>query len=100
MGEKKELSLNIYQSYDGVFSGEYFEVWIKEAEKGHWQLFFVDNQEVETAYGPYTEDEVLYRIELAPFFVESIVFVFYLVESPDPDLHLLGVRLLKKIAAI
>ncbi len=98
MGDKKEVSLDIYNVYDAIIPLEYFEVYIQSAAEPLWKLFFVDKEGKETEFGPLTEKGLLDAISAAPFFFDEIVFVYYLVEHKDEELKELGVRLLKLIA--
>ncbi len=75
---------------------EYFEIYLRETANGYWLIYYA-NEHHETSYGPYSEQELLDRLQLAPFFFEEIVFVYHLVESDDQDLHQLGLRLLKSL---
>ena len=95
MKEKKSLFLESYFDFDALFPMEYFEIYLQETADGFWLIYYANNQG-ETAYGPYHEDELLERLTLAPFLFEEIVFIYHLIENRDSDLHDLGVRLLKK----
>ena len=94
--KKKQLFLDSYFDFDALFPMEYFEIYLRETADGFWLVYYANDQK-ETSYGPYPEEELLERLKLAPFFFEEIVFVYHLVESEDTDLHQLGVRLLKKL---
>lgn len=98
MGEKKEVSLDVYNVYDAIIPLEYFEVYIQSAEGGFWKLFYIDKDGNETEYGPLSEEEILKTVSEKPFYFDEIVFVYYLVEHKDEELKDLGVRLLKIIA--
>ncbi len=96
MSKKKALFLASYFDFDSLFPQDYFELFFQESAHQHWLVYFVDDQG-ETVYGPYNEDELLERLCLAPFLFEEIVLVYHLIESKDDDLKNLGVRLLKKL---
>lgn len=99
MGDKKEVSLDVYNIYDAIIPLEYFEVYIQSAENGTWKLFYVDKDGVETIFGPMPEEQIIETVSKSPFYFDEIVFVYYLVEHKDPELKDLGVRLLKIIAS-
>ncbi len=94
--EKKQLFLDSYFDFDAIFPMEYFELYLRETASGYWIIYYASDSH-ETSYGPYAEEELLDRLQLAPFFFEEIVFVYHLIESSDVDLHQLGLRLLKSL---
>lgn len=96
MSKKKSLFLASYFDFDSLFPQDYFELFFQESAQHHWLVYFVDD-EGETVYGPYHEDEILERLSLAPFLFEEIVLVYHLVESKEEELKELGVRLLQKL---
>ena len=101
MGQKKEVSLDVYNVYDAIIPLEYFEVYIQSDtdQAGRWNLFYVDKDGNETTFGPMEEAEIIEAVTSKPFYFDEIVFVYYLVEHKDPELKDLGVRLLKIIAS-
>ncbi len=94
--KKKLLFLESYFDFDSLFPMEYFEMYLRETASGYWLVYYTTDRN-ETSYGPYHENELLERIKLGPFFFEEIVFVYHLIENKDPDLHQLGIRLLKNL---
>lgn len=96
--KKIDIELDAYFDFESIFPIEYFEIKIGSESDGEWFLFYVDEQGRESEFGPFSEPELLDRIGLAPFLVEPLVFVYYLVESNDQEIHNLGVRLLKRAA--
>ena len=98
--KKIDLELDAYFDFESIFPIEYFEIKIGTESGGEWFLFYVDEKGRESEFGPFSESELLDRIELAPFLVEPLVFVYYLVESKDPQIHNLGVQLLKRAARL
>ena len=96
--KKIDLELDVYYDFESIFPVEYFEIKIGTETEGEWFLFYVDEKGHESEFGPFLEPELFDRIELAPFLVESLVFVYYLVESSDQQIHNLGVQLLKHAA--
>ena len=100
MGEKKEVSLDVYNVYDAIIPLEYFEVYIQSEENGKWNLYYIDKDGKETLFGNLTEVDILSTVSKKPFYFDEIVFVYYLVEHKDEELKELGVRLLKLIASL
>jgi len=98
--QKFDLDLSAYYDYEAILPMEYFEVKLTPTPKGLWQVFYIDEQAQETVYGPYKEQELLERIQLAPFYFEEVVFIYYLVESNHDPLRNLGIHLLKSIAKL
>ncbi len=98
MVNREKLFLEPYFDFDSILPADYFEVLISSTENNQWVLFYIDDQEAETEYGPYDMKEVLERIVLAPFFIDEIVFVYHLVEHNNETLNALGVDLLKHLA--
>ena len=96
MKKKKPLFLESYFDFDSLFPMEYFEIHLQETAAGHWLVYYA-NDEGENSYGPFSEEELLERLTLAPFLFEEIVFVYHLIENKDQALHELGIRLLKKL---
>ena len=96
--EKIELDLSGFYDFDSLFPLDYFEIKISTAGKDKWYLFYLDEQGNETQFGPYREVDILPRVNLAPFYFEEIVFVYYLIETRDDEVRNLGIRLLKRIA--
>ncbi len=96
MAKKKSVFLESYFDFDSIFPQEYFELFLQQTARDHWLVYFVNDQG-ETAYGPFDEQELLTRLTLAPFFFEEIVLIYHLIESKDVDLKNLGVRLLKNL---
>lgn len=96
MSKKKSVFLESYFDFDSLFPQEYFELFLQETAKGSWLVYYANDQG-ESVYGPFDEDELLSRLTLAPFYFEEIVFVYHLVESKHKDLRNLGVRLLKRL---
>ena len=99
MKERKEISLDVYKVYDSVIPLDYFELWIQDTEDSKWNLYYIDKDGEETTYGPFSDAEILENIGHDPFFLEEIVFVYYLIEHEDPEVKMLGVNLLKIIAS-
>jgi hypothetical protein len=96
MREKKQLFLESYFDFDSIFPMEYFEMYLQESASGFWLIYYANDQG-ETVYGPFSEDELMERLSLAPFYFEEIVFVYHLVENQDQELQKLGVRLLRRL---
>ncbi len=98
--QKFDLELPAYYDYEAILPLEYFEVKLASSPEWLWYVFYIDEQGRETEYGPYQEQELLERIQLAPFYFEEVVFIYYLVESIQDPLRNLGIHLLKSIAKL
>lgn len=96
--KKTKVYLDSYQDFESLFPSEYFELSLKKNEDNKWLIYYLDQNEKETEYGPYEEDAILPRISLAPFFFDEMIFIYHLIEHNNQLIRNLGVRLLKKIA--
>jgi hypothetical protein len=94
--KKKPLFLDSYFDFDSIFPMEYFEMSLRETANSFWLVYYANDQG-ESSYGPYHENELLNRLALAPFFFNEMVFIYHLLENRDADFRELGVRLLRKL---
>ena len=69
---------------------------LRETANSFWLVYYANDQG-ETSYGPYHENDLLNRLALAPFFLDEMVFIYHLLEDRDTDFCELGVRLLRKL---
>lgn len=98
--KKIDIELDVYYDFESIFPVEYFQIKIGTETEGEWFLFYVDEKGQESEFGPFSESDLVDRIELVPFLLEPLVFVYYLVESNDKAIHNLGIRLLKHAAKL
>jgi hypothetical protein len=94
--KKKQVFLSSYFDFDATFPMEYFEIGLIQTADDYWLIYYATDDN-EFSFGPYSESELLNRITLAPFLFEEMVFIYHLIENSDPELHDLGVRLLRKL---
>ena len=98
MVNKEPINLDVYQDFDSIFPLEYFELSISNTHDGSWRLYYVAGGQEEVTYGPYSPAQLIASIAASPFYLEPIVFVYYLVEHDHPELRDLGISLLKLMA--
>lgn len=98
MVNREPINLDVYQDFDSIFPLEYFELFISNNAEGLWYLYYAPESSKEVEFGPLTDLQLLELIQGAPFLLEAIVFVYYLIESENEEVSELGVNLLRHLA--
>lgn len=98
MVQRAPINLDVYQDFDSIFPLEYFEIFISNTNDDKWIINYAPEHGEEQEFGPFSPVQLTEAIAQYPFYIEAIVFVYYLVENDHQEVSDLGIRLLKHLA--